>query len=262
MAFDFRQKLVDDNGEIDEEVANGYVEELARLFAESPEGVALHQRGLEPGSYLGMFLDYELRYVGTHPAEMDASDVREALDVFARKVTGRPEELDQLIPELEAFCQFAQRAFGLDLAVTWKREIQRQVSSFRHAIRDPKHWGMAKAMMMEGMARGYDFKTENALNDWMLTYQAEQLARLEAGKPVDGGPRSIAERIRQVLGRPDSGAGPTGGASAKVPVTWEVGGKHPSLPSQFELASGSERDKSKERARKKQARASRRRNRR
>jgi hypothetical protein len=198
--FDFRRKLADEAGEIDEQAASRYVEELARLFVESPEGAALEERGLEPGRYLEMFLDYALRYVGADPAEMDPSDVREALDLVAQKVTGKPEDLDQVIPELEAFCDFATRAFGLARAATWKREIQDQAGNFRRAVRDPGHWGMAKSMMMEGLARGYDFSTEEGINRWMLTLQMEQLARVEAGTAGPGRLGSVVERVRQTLG--------------------------------------------------------------
>ena len=264
MAFDFYQKLADEDGEIDEEAASGYVEELARLFVESPEGAALAERGLEPGGYLEMFLDYALRYVGANPAEMDPSDVREALDLVAQKVMGKPEDLDQVIPELEAFCDFATRAFGLARAATWKREIQDRAGNFRRAVRDPRHWGMAKSMMMEGLARGYDLSTEEGINRWMLTLQREQLARVEARTAGPGRLGSVVERVRQALGLAADGPAPAEGASGEVPLVWGLGGRHPSGPFEIGSASGSGRgkSKSKDKARKKMREANRRRNRR
>lgn len=262
MTFDFRRKLVDEYGEIGEEAASDYVQELAQLFAESPEGEALQEQGIEPGHRLMSFLDYELRYVGASPAEMDASAVRETLDVFAEKVTGRPEDLDQLIPELEAFCTFVQRAFDHTRAATWKREVQRQADHFRRAVRDPRHWGMAKSMMMQGLARGHDLSTVEDINQWMLTLQTEQLARLEAGRPAPGILGPVVGRMRQMLGLSASGPAPSEGEPEDAPVILELGGAHPSDPFELGSASGSRRDKSKEKARKKQRQANRRRNRR
>ncbi len=184
----FDRKLVDEYGELDEDAVDCYLDELVSLFAESPEGAGLQARGIRPGRYLGMFLDYELRYVGAAPAEMEAGDIAETLDVFAEKVTGRPEDLEEVIPELEAFCDFAQRPFEATQAASWKREIERQAASFRRSLRDPGHWGMAKSMMMEGLARGFDLNTEQGINQWMQIFQAEQLARVElsAGLGLDG----------------------------------------------------------------------------
>ncbi|HVC32926.1 MAG TPA: hypothetical protein VNL16_05400 [Chloroflexota bacterium] len=186
VAFEFRQKFVHESGEVDEEAWSRYVGALARLFAESPEGAALKAQGVEPGRHLAMVLDYALRYVDANPAEMSARDLRKALDVFAEKVAGRPEDLDQVIPEVEAFCDFAQRAFDLARASAWKREVQNHADNFRRALRDPHHWGMAKSLLMEGLARGYDLSTEKGINEWMLTLQMEQLARV-AEKSVPGG---------------------------------------------------------------------------
>jgi hypothetical protein len=264
VAFDFYQKLVDEFGELDEEAASRYVEELGRLFVESPEGVALQEQGLEPGGYLEMFLDYALRYVGADPAEMNPSDVREALDLVAQKVMGKPEDLDRVIPELEAFCDFASRAFGLARAATWKREIQDQAGNFHRAVRDPGHWGMAKSMMMEGLARGYDLSTEEGINRWMLTLQTEQLARIELGTAGPGGLGSVAEHLRQSLGMAADAPVLAEGASGEVPLVWGLGGRHPSGPFEPTSASGSGRgkSKSKDKARKKMRETSRRRNRR
>lgn len=262
MPFRFHQQLVDEDGETNEGAASRYVEQLALLFAESPEGAALRAQGIEPGGYLEMFLDYALRYVGTNPAEMDASDVRETLDVFAEKVTGKPEDLDQVIPELEAYCDFVQRAFGLARAATWKREIQRQAGSFRRNVRDPRRWGMAKSMMMEGMARGFDLSTEQGINQWMQTLQAERLAQAARQQPETGTPGSIGDRIRQVLGLSASGAAPAEDGPEDVPAARGLGGRHPSGPFDLGSAPGARRGKAKEKAKRKLRQSSRRRNRR
>jgi hypothetical protein len=186
------------------------------------------------------------------------------LRLVATKVVGKPEDLDRVIPELEAFCDFAKRAFGLARAATWKREIQNQAGTFRRAVRDPRHWGMAKSMMMQGLARGYDLSTEEGINRWMLTLQTEQLARIEAGTAGPGVLGSIVERLRQTLGLAPDGPALAEGVPEEFPLVREPGGKHPSVPLELGSPAGSGQGKStsKDKARKKMREASRRRNRR
>ncbi len=258
MGFDFRQKLMEE-GEIDEVAASSYAEELSQRFAESPQGAALAGRGVVPGHYLGMFLDYALRYTGVSPAEMDTSDVRETLDVMAEKVTARPEDFDRAIPELEEFCDFVGRAFAFEEAAAWKRAIQDYAPEFRRAIRDPRRWGMAKSMMMEGLSRGYDLSTEEGINRWLHTQQAEQIAGIEAERGlVPGGTKSLWDRLRRAMGLATaesvSGAGEQ---DTRQLVIGDLGGGDPDLVGPGSGAS-SKRSRKKEKSRRKQAKASRR----
>ena len=261
VAFDFQRQLMSKGGELDEEAARKYAAELCRCFAESPEGEALAERGGEPGHYLDLFLDYAMRYTGASPAEMDAHDMREALDVMAQKVTSKPEDLDAAIPELEAFCDFVGRAFGFKEAAEWKRAIQAHAPEFHRAVRDPSRWGMAKSMMMEGLARGRDLSTDQGINEWMRTLQAEQLARIEAERGQPPGEKlSLPDRLRQTLGfasgRGMPGAGKTG---TRPLITGDVAGGEPDISAPG-IGAPAKRRKQKEKARRKQAKASRRRN--
>lgn len=261
MTFDFRRKLVNRDGELDEKAAGEYAGEVCRRFAESPEGEALAERGGQPGHYLDLFLDYAMRYTGTSPAQMDASDIREALDVMAQKVTAKPEDLDATIPELEAFCDFVGRAFGFQQAAGWKRAIQTHAPEFRRAVRDPSRWGMAKSMMMEGLRRGYDLSTEQGINEWMLTFQAEQLARIQARTGVSPGEKmSLPDRLRRALGFASGRGTPGAGETGTRPLTiGDTAGGEPDLSAPG-AGAPSKRHKQWEKARRKQAKASRRRN--
>lgn len=262
MEFDFRQEITEE-GEIDEAAADSYAADLSQRFAESPEGAALSSRGVEPGHYLVPFLDYALRYIGVSPAEMDPSDVRETLNVMAEKVTARPEDFDRAIPELEGFCDFVGRAFAFEKAAAWKRAIQDYAPEFHRAIRDPRGWGMAKSMMMEGLARGYDLSTEEGINRWVRTKQAEQVAGIEAERGLaPGGTTSLWNRLRRAIGlgpaEDVSGAGEQG---SRRLMGGDLTGGEPDL---FAPGFGapSKRRLDKEKSRRKQAKASRRRNRR
>ena len=260
--FDFRRELTTDDGEIDEEAASSYAEELSQRFAESPEGAAIAGLGVEPGQYLDLFLDYALRYVGVSPAQMDASDVRETLKVMAEKVTARPEDFDAVIPELEGFCDFVGRAFAFEKAAVWKRAIQSYAPEFRRAIRDPRQWGMAKSMMMEGLSRGYDLSSEEGLDQWFRTKQAEQIAAIEAERGLaHGGTMSLWDRLRRATGLATAGGLSDAGeqATRRLLIGDLTGGE----PDHFAPGSGaSSKRRKKEKSRRKQAKASQRQNRR
>lgn len=261
MGFDFRQELMEE-GEIDEDAASSYVEELSQLFAESPEGAALAAQGVAPGHYLGIFLDLALRYTGVNPAEMDTSDVRETLSVMAQKVTATPEDFDRAIPELEGFCDFVGRAFAFEKAAAWKHAIQDYAPEFRRAVRDPRRWGMAKSLMMEGISRGYDLSTKEGINRWFRRKQAEQLAKVE-GKTglAPGGSVSLWDRLRRLIGLPAAKGAPGAGEQSTSPlVAGDLAGGKPA-PSAPRFAVLSRQRQKKEKSRRKQAKASRRRNR-
>ncbi len=259
MEFDFRQELMTEEGEVDEAAASDYAEELSQRFAKSPEGTALAARGIAPGHYLDTFLHYAVRYVGASPAEMDSSDVRETLSVMAEKVTAQPEDFDRAIPELEAFCDFVGRAFAFKKAADWKRAIHGYAPEFRRAVRDPRQWGMAKSMMMEGLSRGYSLDTEEDLDRWFRTKQAEQLREIESGRTsVPGAPPSLVDRMRRALGMPVGQRAPAGGEHDARPLViadLTEGESDFATP-----GSGvrSKRDRKREKSPRKQAKASRR----
>lgn len=258
MEFDFRQELIEE-GEIDEVAFGNYVEELIRRFAESPEGEALAGRGIMPGHYVGFFLDYALRYTGLSPAEMDTNDIREALGVMAGKVTARPEDFDRAIPELEGFCDFVGRAFAFEKAEAWKRAVQGYAPEFRRAIRDPRRWGMAKSIMMEGMSRGYDLSTVEGVNQWVSTKQAEQADAIEAETGLEPG-RTMSpwSRLRRAIGMAaPKGVSGAGGEATRPLLIGDLRDDEPDF-SVFSSAAVSKRHRKKEKSRRKQAGASRR----
>lgn len=249
--FDFRKKLVDE-GEVDDEAAYEYAEELCRQFAKSPEGVALAARGVEPGCYLEIFVDHSLRYIGVSPAEMDADDVRETLDGLAEKIAASPEGLDQAIPELEGFCDFAGRAFAFDKATAWKHAIHDHASAFGRAIRDTPRWGMAKSMLMEGLSRGYDLTTKEGIDEWMHVKQAEFAARVESEKGSAPSAMPLMDRLRSIFGGVIGRSAPAG----KTLYIGDLG------DGELDGSATPTSIRKKEKARRKKSKASRRRNRR
>jgi hypothetical protein len=183
MTFDIRQMVVDANtGEYDEEAAIEYQETLEELFAQSPEGAALTEQG-ETHGWISPFLSYAMSYLGVTPAEMTARDFDEVLfELFPRKVAAGPEEAAAIVDEVRAFWTFLGRAYSLPNApVLLKRLDSRAITRLERALADPANFGMAKSLVMQGQARGFDTTTKEGLDAWIQTYNVEQALAVGAG---------------------------------------------------------------------------------
>ena len=183
MMFDIRQMVVDaDTGEYDEEAALQYQETLEELFAQSPEGVALTEQG-ETLGWASPFLSYAMSYLGVTPVEMTARDFDEVLlELFPRKVAVGPEEAAAIVDELRAFWTFLGRAYSLPNApALLKRLDSHAVTRLKRALADPANFGMAKSMVMQGQARGFDTTTKEGLDAWIHTHNAELSMAVGAG---------------------------------------------------------------------------------
>jgi hypothetical protein len=227
MAFDIHRKVVNRYGEPDEKKAAGYQEQLFKLFVESPEGQALIDEGIEP-SWADMMMEYGFGYIGVTPPEMSPDDLREVLfDLFPRKVSAEPEEAPTIIRELQAFWKFLQREFQLENAVACLKVLDdKAVRQLKKEMSDPANFGMAKSFVMMGKARGFDMTSEEGINEWMETYNAELAA----------------------------------GTGQRVPFPFSPPTTVPSMPTFPNIWGGSTR-KSQVRSRQKMARGSRKRNR-
>ena len=75
MAFDLYAAIFDEHGTYLEEPATRYEAALMDLFAASPEGRALTERGTELG-WAGVLLHYAIRYPGVTPPTMTTREPR------------------------------------------------------------------------------------------------------------------------------------------------------------------------------------------
>lgn len=178
MTFNIHQKVVNRYGETSEEKAKEYRNQLFKLFVESPEGHVLFDEGISPG-WADAMMDYAFGYIGVSPAQMSPDDLREVLfDLFPRKVSADAEEAPNIIRELQAFWKFLQREFKLENAAACLKvlEDRKTVRILKDEMSNPANFGMAKSFVMMGMARGFDMTSEEDLNKWMATYNAELTA--------------------------------------------------------------------------------------
>jgi hypothetical protein len=184
MTFDIHQNIFDADGLPLERVARAYQNELVGLFKQSPEGQALREEGLH-GRWPAIMLDLGQSYLGITPPKMSAKDIREILfDLIPLKISAIAEQAPEIIRELQAFWSFLQREFHLAnadacLAVFNDEATQR----LKEEMRNPDNFGMAKAFIMAGLERGFDMQTQEGIDEWMRTYNAELVAG--KGKPIN-----------------------------------------------------------------------------
>jgi len=190
MDFDIHERVVDD-GEYLEDAAIQYRERLMEVFAASAEAQEFSDQDRAIG-WAETFMEYGMGYLGVTPAEMTPEDVRAVLfDLFPRKVSAEPGSAQEIVGELRAFWHFLGRAFALPNAAACERVLDSKAArTLEQAMANPANFGMAKALVMQGAARGFDMTTEEGLNAWMTTYNAEVVAQREAGRapsPLGGG---------------------------------------------------------------------------
>ncbi len=200
MTFNIHQQVFDRDGMPIEKKANQYTEQLVQLFEESPEGLALRSEVIEPG-WTGMLLDFGTDYLGVTPPQMSPDDVREILfDLIPRKVSATADEAPEIIHELRAFWIFLQREFHLENATACLRVLNEQaVRELKKKMSDPATFGIAKSFVMMGMDRGFDLSSEEGINEWMATYNAEITAGAGLPIPLPGERSEQAQQFRNKL---------------------------------------------------------------
>lgn len=163
-----------ETNEYDDEAVSTYMDTLMDLFVASPEGQAVIQQ-YNHNSWPYMMMDYGVRYTGVLPPDMTPDDLDEIMfDVFPQKVSTDTESLPSIFAEIRAFWQFLKREFNLENADECLEVLDIAGEKlFIDAMNDTSRYGMAKSMVMGGIARGYDMTNEQQMNEWMQIYNEE-----------------------------------------------------------------------------------------
>ncbi len=200
MTFNIHQQVIDRDGMPLEKKASQYQDQLVQLFARSPEGQALWNEGIEPG-WASLLLDFGMNYLSVTPPQMSPDDVREILfDLIPRKVSASADDAPEIIRELQAFWQFLQREFHLENAAACLKVLDdKAVRELKKKMSDPATFGIAKSFVMMGMERGFDMSSEEGINEWMATYNAEITAGAGLRIPLPGERSENAQRFRDRL---------------------------------------------------------------
>ena len=206
MAFDIRQRVIDSDGMPREKIAHQYKEQLMELFEQSPEGQTLQDEGIESG-WASMMIDFGLDYLGKTPPQMSPDDLGEILfDLFPRKVSASADEAPEVIRELQLFWRFLQREFSLENAAACLKVLDNNaVRELKEEMSNPANFGIAKSFVMMGQERGFDMTSEEDMNAWMATYNAELAAGTGPRIPLPGeqsaGARKVQGKLRRKMAR-------------------------------------------------------------
>lgn len=179
--FDIQQSIYDENGDVNSERLEDFVDGLLDNFAQSPEGKA-HLKGENDPGWADMFLRYYFDYIGGTVSEMSWHDVEEVIfTLLPRKVAVEPECASEIIEELCVFWTYLGRQFDLRLAPTVVTRLDdKAVLKLHNALASPRNFGMAKSFVMMGQAAGFDMSTEDGLAAFMAAYNSQLGAGSEA----------------------------------------------------------------------------------
>ena len=177
MTFDIHQKIFDADGLPLENVAEDYKDKLVDLFEQSPEGQVLQEED-NYGCWAEIMLDLGQNYLSVTPPKMSAKDIREILfDLIPRKISATAEQAPDIIRELQAFWSFLQREFHLANATTCLAVFNDKATQrLKEEMSNPANFGMAKSFVMGGIERGFDMRSQEGIDEWMRTYNAELMA--------------------------------------------------------------------------------------
>ena len=200
MTFDIHQNIFDADGMPFEKKAEEYKDELVELFEQSPERQALWEESFN-GRWARIMLDLAQSHLGVTPPKMSEHDLREVLfDLIPMKISALATQAPEIIHDFQAFWQFLQREFHLEnaaecLSVLGEEDIEQRVEE---EMGNPDNFGMAKSFVMGGLERGFDMRTQEGIDEWMRTYNAE----LAAGKAA---PFNLAGFRKQMgIGDPEA----------------------------------------------------------
>ena len=200
MTFNIHQQIFDRDGLPLEKKARQYQDDLMQLFEQSPEGQALRNEGIEAG-WASMMMDFGIHYLSVTPPQMSADDMREILfDLFPRKVSASADEAPEIVRELQAFWNFLQREFHLENAAACLTVLDEKTArKLKKEMSDPANFGIAKSFVTMGMQRGFDMSSEEDINKWMATYNAEIAAGTGPRIPLPGERSENAQQFRSQL---------------------------------------------------------------
>lgn len=162
--FDIHEDLAPD-GEIDDERAFDFEEELVRQFSVAEEGAALGR----DARWARSLLEHARRYHGVTVTELSPDLVDEVVFVdIPRQVSCEANVAPAIVATLRAFFGFLGRAFGLrEVAACADVLGEGAETRLRKRLSDPKSFGMAKSFVMAGREAGFDMTTDAGLSAWM-----------------------------------------------------------------------------------------------
>ena len=128
MPFDIHDRLVDDEGYVDEDAVERYQREVLRLFRASPEARALRQEGVRL-EWTELMLEFALNDLNLTLPRIDDDDLLTILlEYFPGKTLMEVQDIGTVLVELRAFWEFVKREYGLRNARACLRVLNRRTT--------------------------------------------------------------------------------------------------------------------------------------
>lgn len=149
-------KLRPHGGELDSKAREALEAALLTRFDESPEAEPLDVIDASQ-----IVMEFAADYFGETIATLTPAHLREIVfEIIPRKLSTEASEAGPIITELRAFFAFLQREFGLPQADACLAVLGGDATArLTRALSDPRNFGMAKSIMMGGLAAGFDISS-------------------------------------------------------------------------------------------------------
>jgi hypothetical protein len=160
------------DGSIDEELLQRYRAAILERFARSPEATPEHLDCAE------MLVEYAARYQGSTIAELPPAALNALLfETIPRKVSVEADAAPEIIEAVKALLGFAARELDSGAASRCLASLQSDAAQrLARALDEPRNFGPAKALLMEGARAGYDVGSRAGLEAWMAETQRRMLS--------------------------------------------------------------------------------------
>lgn len=164
-----------------EPLLDDYIKGALESFAKSRAGKAHIRLYPEGGDWIETFIAFALRYGGYTLPKMTKGEAQMVMEDFLprRLVLADPSETDDAIPELVAFWTYLHEVYRFRSAKAIANYLESIADQFPEWMFDPSRGGMAKQLMMEGMAKGFDMTTQEGIQ----AFQAFQQTSLKSASP-------------------------------------------------------------------------------
>ena len=180
-------------------------DELVRRFAESTEA-----RELDDVHWCRTIMDLAASHLGVTIASVGAPELREFLfELVPRKVSVAASAAGEIVAECRAFFAFLKRELSLresDACLRLLGTGPGTAKKLEVALSDPRHFGMAKSMMMAGADAGFDMSSKEGVEAWMREYPGEATAIVDSAaagryRAPSRGPEGCAREAKSAQGR-------------------------------------------------------------
>lgn len=136
------------------------------------------------GFIIKIFSEYMYNYLYESPEQWSSSSVEEVLsDVFPRKISADQETYEDVEPVLTTFFTFLSDSNKIKNANALTKAVKKACPKMLREANDSSNWGMAKSLMMGAFESGIDIDDKQAMDKFMMQYNANIMNKNLSAQP-------------------------------------------------------------------------------